>query len=526
MKSNLEAFGNWLNVRRSRAGLTQEQLGQEACGYDRTNVNPILRGRKKPSRRFLAGAMVYLWRIGMFSHPDEVVYGVSLLGKTTEDLASYVMGEPDDERSEFLAWLSGWTEYRVDLSSQTASLPQGYVERCDEIDRLRSSLTDSSGKRSICLWGMGGIGKTTLAKAVATDATVSQHFHNGVLWAELGPEGDPRSWLATWCQLLGVSVDEEATIYELRERLTIILAAHWRRYLFVLDDVWWAEDVELLLFDGPLNRMLITCRELHIVDKLSKEDGVIELGGMRREESCRLVEIQVGASLWNEKAAEELADLVEDLPIALHLGAAVVRRANRWGRDGWSYLLRRLRKGCGSVDMLQFSKPERRQQSLRWTLDISYGLLNRKQQRILRALGVYRSGAIFSAADAASIVGKEMKPSLLEELVDLSILQRVRTSDGEHLYRFHPLVGHYVADRLRDSGELILYVRQYFGLCLVWMSQNLRLAIRSFFVRSGSHTQQLSSTKRRTRSLPLLCYNILTLLGAKKLAEKLLCPYL
>jgi hypothetical protein len=272
--------------------------------------------------------------------------------------------------------------------------------------------------------------------------------------------------------------------------------------------------------------MLITCRELHIVDKLSKEDGVIELGGMRREESCRLVEIQVRASLWNERAAKELADLVEDLPVALHLGAAVVRRANRWGRDGWSYLLRRLRKGCGSVDMLQFSKPERRQQSLRWTFDISYGLLNRKQQRILRALGVYRSEATFSAADAASIVGKEMKPSLLEELVDLSILQRVRTSDGEHLFRFHPLVGHYVADRLRDSGELMLYVRQYVGLCLVWIGQNLRLAIRSFFLRSGAHTQQLSSTKRRTRSLPLLCYNILTLLGARKLAEKLLCPYL
>jgi hypothetical protein len=136
---------------------------------------------------------------------------------------------------------------------------------------------------------------------------------------------------------------------------------------------------------------------------------------------------------------------------------------------------------------------------------------------------------MFSATDAASIVGKEMKPSLLEELVDLSILQRITILDEKHLYRFHRLVGHYVADRLRDSGELTLYMKRYLRLCLVWMSRNLRWMFRSFFARfprTGTNAGRLPLAEHHTRSFPLLCYDILTLLGAEELADKLLCHYL
>ena len=38
--------------------------------------------------------------------------------------------------------------------------------------------------KHVFLWGMAGIGKTWLAKAVALDAEVQVYFRDGVLWGK------------------------------------------------------------------------------------------------------------------------------------------------------------------------------------------------------------------------------------------------------------------------------------------------------------------------------------------------------
>ena len=52
---------------------------------------------------------------------------------------------------------------------------------------------------------MPGIGKTTLAMALATDQQVQLHFRDGILWAPLGPQPDVLGQLMRWGTLLGVT---------------------------------------------------------------------------------------------------------------------------------------------------------------------------------------------------------------------------------------------------------------------------------------------------------------------------------
>src|SRR3546814_7497144 len=68
---------------------------------------------------------------------------------------------------------------------------------------LRELVIAATTSRSITLHGMGGAGKTTLAMAIATDATVRAAFPHGVLWATLGQESDPVSHLREFAIALG-----------------------------------------------------------------------------------------------------------------------------------------------------------------------------------------------------------------------------------------------------------------------------------------------------------------------------------
>jgi len=50
--------------------------------------------------------------------------------------------------------------------------------------------------------GLGGIGKTILAQALAHDPQVQEHFCDGILWTTLGQQPDVLALLQAWIQAL------------------------------------------------------------------------------------------------------------------------------------------------------------------------------------------------------------------------------------------------------------------------------------------------------------------------------------
>jgi NB-ARC domain len=83
---------------------------------------------------------------------------------------------------------------------QAPGLPPHYVERVALVAELVNKLTAGGGApRSVvtisALQGQGGIGKTTLAAAVAHSPKIREKFVHGVFWATLGQEPQVNSLL-------------------------------------------------------------------------------------------------------------------------------------------------------------------------------------------------------------------------------------------------------------------------------------------------------------------------------------------
>lgn len=439
-------------------GLRQLAMGAE-IDYERSTVNHLLSGKRRPGAAFLIRLLLYLWENQAVERPEAMLEGVALLGlgaadvKSLPDIRCTLTAGEWERWGHLRVWLESFGGPRMNVR-YGLQLPEPYVERTELSAQLRNLLSGPAAQiaeKRIVLWGMGGSGKSVLAQATALDERVGQFYRNGVLWAELGPQGEPALWLRQWCRMLDLAHAADESVWGLNKLLREHLSDPDLRFSIVLDDVWRAGQATPLLVGGEQCVAIITTREMHVVDKLGPDVRVVEVGEMTREEGLRLVERRVGKANLDDQAAAALADLVEDLPLALALGAAKVVEYQRRGVDGWALLLEQLRTGKNSADVLALRRPERRDQSLRRTLDASYDGLETGEREAFLALSAL-AGTSFSVAEAAEVLAQDRSDAeaRLCELVDSSLLQRV-TDEGKMRYRFQRLVGEYAAERAREG---------------------------------------------------------------------------
>lgn len=136
-----------------------------------------------------------------------------------------------------------------------------HVARPAELRPLKAALLDAQGRlqaASLGLHGMGGVGKTTLARLLCADPAVRDACRDGILWTTLGTRaGDARERLASLVVALAGDDPGCATLDGARARLQALLAG--RRVLLVIDDIWDEAAVrELLDASSGCARVLTT----------------------------------------------------------------------------------------------------------------------------------------------------------------------------------------------------------------------------------------------------------------------------
>ena len=137
-------------------------------------------------------------------------------------------------------------------------------------DQLQAQLVQVLSQNpppTVALVGQAGVGKSTLAVALANDPQLQRRYPDGILWAGLGPQPDVPSRLAAWGDALGIDVSDKATPQSRGQAIKDAIGV--RRLLLIIDDAWAPSDspgqpaatAELLRCGGPYSGYLLTTRD-------------------------------------------------------------------------------------------------------------------------------------------------------------------------------------------------------------------------------------------------------------------------
>lgn len=209
-------------------------------------------------------------------------------------------------------------------------------------------------QRVVVMRGWPGVGKSTVATALAHDDQVLQTYRDGAFWASLGQEPELIAELASWGRMLGS--DAVMTARSTREASGLLRELFSdMRALLIVDDVWEAGHAEAFRVGGAKCAMLLTTRLPAVAEAVAPtpEDTYV-LPVLCDDDSLRLL-AALAPAVVDEHAHEcrDLARELEGLPLALQVAG---RMLNIEAQMGWgvSELLREVRD---DARLLQVNAP-------------------------------------------------------------------------------------------------------------------------------------------------------------------------
>jgi predicted ATPase len=348
---------------------------------------------------------------------------------------------------------------RHNFPAQTTLL----IGRETELVELGTSL-ENPACRLVTIVGPGGIGKTRLALAAATEQALT--FTHGAAFVPLAAISSatflaPAIMTALDVALQGQRDPRDQLLEYLREKELLLLLDNFEQLL--APDLREEESGAVLLTDmlqrAPRVTLLVTSRE-----RLALEgEWVFDLAGLsyplddpidgvEAYESVQLflqragqVRRQFALVEGEARAVARICRLVEGLPLAIKLAAAGLRtRSCAAIADAIERNLSVLATGLRAV-------PERHR-SMWATFEHSWRLLSDEERQVFPRLSVFRGGF---EEDAAAQVA-QATPQLLAGLIDKSLLRW----DGVARYDLHEMVRQYAGEKLEEVGETERLSRQ------------------------------------------------------------------
>lgn len=324
-----------------------------------------------------------------------------------------------------------------------------------------ADLLASSPQRLVTVTGVGGVGKTRVAHAVAQASR--EAFPDGVVIVSLVPLADPDLVLPAIGRAAGLSAVEgldplDAVVQHLRTRRVLLVVDNFEH---VLDA---SASLARLVALCPRLTVLATSRtSLQVRGELHYQLAPLALPGAD-DADPRVVSNAAAAALFVERAglvqpgfvldegnAEAVAGICRRLagiPLALELAAA---RAHLLRPEAILERLDQVMAASGARDL------PARQRTMRAALDWSYQLLEPGEQQLFRMLAVFADGFTLDAVEAvqaAAFPDDDVDVfTRLESLVAHSLV--LRDQDHPDVARFRLLepVSQFAASCLAGEEE-------------------------------------------------------------------------
>ncbi|CAM6037851.1 unnamed protein product [Sphagnum compactum] len=232
-----------------------------------------------------------------------------------------------------------------DLRQSTFGLEE-YVKK---VEPLLTVAACDLAPQYVGVWGMGGVGKSTLLKTLYARAKVQDHFR-GVLfiWRTVGQSPDIPAIITLYRSLseeLCLKPEMNLNVKDYKDKLATKFKE--RRVFLVLDDVWEKQAFESLdLAKGEGSVTLMSTRNLPVLERASPEISQVHMTRLSKENSLRLFCVHAFRSSSNvphelKTLAESMAEECKGLPLALKvIGGAMFGKYLR----EWAPLLKKLEK--------------------------------------------------------------------------------------------------------------------------------------------------------------------------------------
>ncbi|MEW6181110.1 MAG: tetratricopeptide repeat protein [Chloroflexota bacterium] len=330
--------------------------------------------------------------------------------------------------------------------------------------------------RLLTLTGPGGSGKTRLSVQAAQE--VVEQFPNGVFFVPLAEDKDIGQFISRVAQQLEVREGGRPLLENIKDYLRD------KRMLLVLDNFEQllpaAPVVAELLTAAPRLKIITSSRialnlygehgfpvpplELPHTEEVAPENLLNNESVLLFVRRAQAVHPAFHLTKENAPAVAEICRRLDGLPLAIELAAARIKLL-----PPQAILARlddRLKLLTGGARDLPT-----RQQTLRNTLEWSYGLLNHDEKILYARLGIFAGGFTLEAAEA--VCNPDGGLNILESLTALvnnSLLRQLETFDGAPRFEMLETIRAYAVERLAESGEQesirTAHARYYGGIIL------------------------------------------------------------
>uniref|UniRef100_A0A2N9HA76 AAA+ ATPase domain-containing protein n=1 Tax=Fagus sylvatica TaxID=28930 RepID=A0A2N9HA76_FAGSY len=195
------------------------------------------------------------------------------------------------------------------------------------MEEIRVCLLDDNDVRKIGVYGMGGIGKTTVMKQIHNLLLKETEIFDKVIWVTVSKEFDLIKLQSDIASKLNIDLSKFDDVITRATKLNAELE-YTKRYVLILDDMWEAFALEEVGIPEPTPangcKLVLTTRNLSVCVGMSCKSIKMEL--LSKEEARKLFLDKLGHDVFNapnlKAIAEEVLEKCAQLPLAIVTTAA------------------------------------------------------------------------------------------------------------------------------------------------------------------------------------------------------------